>query len=112
MAGSGLANRLYRGEAGLDIVGRRKMWFTIAAAAVLISIGSFVLNGFHLGIEFAGGNKIKVPASVGTLQEARESVEKVVGTLPPDAESRPIEVATAQQVGADRTGTYEIRTNA
>ena len=30
MARSGLADRLYRGEANLNIVGRRKLWFAVA----------------------------------------------------------------------------------
>ena len=32
MARNSLASRLYQGEANLRIVGRRKMWFAIAAA--------------------------------------------------------------------------------
>ena len=112
MAGSSLANRLYRGEAGLNVVGRRKMWFLIAAIAVLLSIGSFVFSGFQLGIEFAGGTKIQLPASVGTLEQAQDSVERAVESLPPDADGNPLEVASSQQVGQGANATYEIRTNA
>ena len=36
MARQGLADRLYRGEANLNIGGRRKIWFTTAGVLVLI----------------------------------------------------------------------------
>jgi preprotein translocase subunit SecF len=65
MAKSGLANRLYRGEAGLDVIGRRKLWFGIAGGLVLIAILGFVFAGFKLGIEFQGGNQFRVPAGNG-----------------------------------------------
>ena len=35
---SGLATRLYRGEAGVDVVGKRKVWFTVAGVVLLIAI--------------------------------------------------------------------------
>ncbi|GAA0809554.1 protein translocase subunit SecF [Spirilliplanes yamanashiensis] len=114
MADSSLANRLYRGEAGLNVVGRRKMWFTIAAIAVLISIGSFAINRFHLGIEFAGGTKLSVPASVGTIDEARAAVDRAVDALPADAEGVEPEVVTIQRVDSVDAGggaTYTARTS-
>ncbi len=111
MAGSSLANRLYRGEAGLNVVGRRRMWFAIAAVAVLISIGSFVVNQFHLGIEFAGGTKVQVPASAGTLADARAAVERAVGAVPADADGEKPVVASAQTVGNGTDATYVIRTS-
>ena len=113
MAGSGLATRLYRGEAGLNIIGRRKLWFGIAAAAVLLSIGSFVIRGFELGIEFAGGTKISVPATVGPLDVARGAVDDALSVLPPNEEGVPPRVVTAQQVDSLDAGggsSYTIRT--
>ena len=64
MARPGLATRLYQGEANINIVGRRKTWFAIAIAIVVISFGSILIRGFELGIEFAGGTTFTVPASV------------------------------------------------
>lgn len=111
MAGSSLANRLYRGEAGLNVVGRRKMWFAIAAVAILISIGSFAINRFHLGIEFAGGTKIQVPATAGTLEEVRGSVEKAVTAQPPNKEGEKPVVASAQRVSSNDSASYVVRTS-
>ncbi|MEV4478119.1 protein translocase subunit SecF [Micromonospora coxensis] len=106
MAGSGLASRLYRGEAGLDIVGRRKLWFAVAGLLVLVSVLSFAVLKFSLGIEFAGGNSFQVPASVGTLEQTEEEVDKALAATGSGAE-----VVTAQKVGSTSGEYYEVRTS-
>ena len=95
---SGLATRLYRGEAGLNIVGRRKVWFTVAAVAVLIAILSFSFKHFTLGVEFKGGNKFQVPAAAGSLLEVQDAVAKAGA-----------EVVSAQELGGTNPS-YQIRT--
>ncbi|WP_344407512.1 protein translocase subunit SecF, partial [Dactylosporangium fulvum] len=92
----GIAARLYRGEAGVNVVGRRKVWFFVALIAIVIAVGSMVFRGFSLGIEFEGGNQYSVPVSVGTLDD----VEKAFG----DAG---VEVKTGQTVGDSQ---YIIKT--
>ncbi|MEU4426021.1 protein translocase subunit SecF [Actinoplanes sp. NPDC024001] len=108
MARPGLATRLYQGEANLNIVGRRKLWFTIAAALLAVSIGSFLIRGFELGIEFAGGTSFTVPASTAqgeiTQDEARDAVERAVQSVDPDAE-----IGAAQQVGNGDDASYTVR---
>jgi preprotein translocase subunit SecF len=106
MASKGFADRLYRGEANLNIVGRRKMWFAIAGALVLIALGSFVIRGFELGIEFAGGNQFVLPASVGTQAEAQNAFARAVDTAGVAEQAKP---QAAQKVG---NATYTIRTAA
>ncbi|WP_433608536.1 protein translocase subunit SecF [Dactylosporangium sp. CA-139114] len=96
MSASGIAARLYRGEAGVDIVGRRKLWFTVAAVAIIIAIASMLIRGFTLGIEFEGGNQYNVPVKVGTLDQ----VEKAFGNAG-------VEVKTGQTVGDSQ---YIIKT--
>ncbi|MBF5033280.1 protein translocase subunit SecF [Micromonospora sp. ANENR4] len=105
MAKSGLAARLYRGEADLNIVGRRKLWFGVAGVLVLIAVLSFAINGFKLGIEFAGGNSFQVPASVGTLDRAEQVVDEVLADEAPG-----VEVVSAQKVGGTSGEFYEMRT--
>ncbi|GID27154.1 protein translocase subunit SecF [Paractinoplanes brasiliensis] len=98
MARDGFATRLYTGEANINIIGRRKLWFSIAAVLVLLSIGSFAINRFHLGIEFAGGTSFSIPAETGdrtlTQAEASEAVERAIKAVDPAAE-----IGAAQQVG-------------
>jgi preprotein translocase subunit SecF len=110
MARNGLADRLYMGEANLNIIGRRKMWFTIAAVAVLIALGSFVIRGFQLGIEFAGGTQFSIPAGSISQVEASAAVERAVGTLPGQASDT--DVFAAQKVGNGSDATYTVRTGA
>lgn len=105
MAKSGLASRLYRGEADLNIVGRRKLWFAVAGVLVLIAVLSFAVRGFSLGIEFAGGNSFQVPASVGTLEQAEAKVDAALA-----AKGGGAEVVTAQKVGGTSGEYYELRT--
>ncbi|MEV4466533.1 protein translocase subunit SecF [Micromonospora echinofusca] len=105
MAKSGLASRLYRGEAGLDIIGRRKVWFGAALALVLLALLSFGLRGFSLGIEFAGGNSFQIPASVGTLEQTEVKVQEAVAAAGDDAK-----VVTTQKVGGTGGEFYEVRT--
>ena len=54
--------RLYHGETNIDFVGRRKLWFTISAVAIVLSLGSLVTRGLNLGIDFEGGVVWEVPA--------------------------------------------------
>ena len=110
MARPGLATRLYQGEANLNIVGRRKMWFTIAAALILISIGSMVIRGFELGIEFAGGTTFTVPAAAEgktfTKDRVTQAVTDAVEKAQPDAE-----VSTTQEVSG-QNARYTVRVSA
>ncbi|WP_199513565.1 protein translocase subunit SecF [Nucisporomicrobium flavum] len=105
----GLGERLYRGEANLNIVGRRKTWFAVAAALVLLALGSFLVRGFHLGIEFSGGTQFEMPAQVGSTTAARNAVVKAVNSAGVGEEAN---VTAAQQVGSGDSRTYSVRTAA
>jgi preprotein translocase subunit SecF len=98
---SNLAHRLYRGEANLDVVGKRRYWYAVAGAILLIAVISFSTREFKLGIEFKGGNSFTVPASVGTLDDARAAVTGAGA-----------DVITGQKVGgtSGKADTYLIRT--
>ncbi|HEX2771854.1 MAG TPA: protein translocase subunit SecF [Micromonosporaceae bacterium] len=104
---SGLATRLYRGDADLSIVGRRKLWFSVAAALVLVALLSIAVRGFSLGIEFSGGNSFQVPASVGTLEQAESAVADALG----DAAGGEASVVSTQRVGGAGGSFYEVRTS-
>jgi preprotein translocase subunit SecF len=104
----GLADRLYRGEANINIVGRRKLWFTIAGIAILIAIGSFIFRGFHLGIEFAGGTKFSMPDSA-TVQTAEDARNAVIEAMKTSGAGDPETVLAAQQVGSGADIDFEVR---
>ena len=71
-------SRLSRGETTIDFVGKRKRWFTISAALLLISIASFAVRELNLGLEFEGGLGLQSPnpagADVGEVRSALEGV--------------------------------------
>ncbi|MGN6743015.1 MAG: protein translocase subunit SecF [Amnibacterium sp.] len=78
-------NDLYTGARSIDFIGRR-LWYLIAAAAILLSIVvPFLRGGYHFGIEFTGGSEYTVtnaPRSlVGNTQIGQDAVHAVVPNL-------------------------------
>jgi preprotein translocase subunit SecF len=60
---TGGLRRLYHGETDIDFIGRRRLWFAISAALLLISIVSLLTKNLNYGIEFQGGVQIQAPIS-------------------------------------------------
>jgi preprotein translocase subunit SecF len=89
-ARNSLAHRLYNGEAGLDVVNKRRFWFRVTAVVMLLCVLAMVVRGFNFGIEFAGGNSLRVPASSEQLSEIRVA-----------AENAEADVSSAQVVGGN-----------
>ena len=42
----------------IDFMGKRKLWFSISAVVVAISIGALAVKGLNLGIDFKGGTQV------------------------------------------------------
>ena len=78
-------NDLYSGKRSYNFVGRAKLWFLIAAAAVVLSILIPVAKGgFNLGIEFRGGSEFTVSNVSNTdVGAGEEAVAEVAGTADP-----------------------------
>lgn len=70
----GFLSRLYTGTGAFEIVGRRKFYYALTGAIVLISLLSIVFRGFTLGIDFEGGSKIQLPAVDGVSTTQVEDV--------------------------------------
>ena len=78
---SKFGNDLYTGARSFNIVGRRRIWFSIAAVLVAISILVPVIKGFNFGIEFSGGSQFTVSGagahpSTAKATEAANGVER------------------------------------
>ena len=76
-----LGNQLYSGERSIEFVGRKKIWYAIAAVAVILAISLPILRGgFNFGIEFRGGSEFRVNNS----QELPQSlaVDTVTDVVP------------------------------
>ncbi|MDM7831268.1 protein translocase subunit SecF [Cellulomonas edaphi] len=71
-------NDLYTGRRSYDIVGRRRIWFTISAVLVVLSALLLVKPGLNPGIEFSGGSQFVV-SNVDTDDEqlAIDTVQSV-----------------------------------
>ncbi len=74
---NGLGHRLYHGQTAYDFVGRKRLWFMISAAVVLIGLASLSTRGLNFGIDFKGGTAWDVPAKGITVAQAREELESV-----------------------------------
>jgi SecD/SecF fusion protein len=62
----------------IDFVGKRRIWFSIATAALVISVGAIIFKGLNLGIDFEGGSQVSFetpqPASVEEVRREAASV--------------------------------------
>ncbi|MDQ1629297.1 MAG: preprotein translocase subunit SecF [Actinomycetota bacterium] len=74
-----LGARLYRGEVSYDFVARRKLWYTLSAILLLVSVVSLIVRGLTLGIEFRGGAEFQVNSPTVTTSSMRNAVSSVVG---------------------------------
>jgi preprotein translocase subunit SecF len=69
-----LGAHLYRGEVSYDFIGRRKVWYTLSAIVLLISIVSLLTRGLTLGIEFRGGAEFRVTSPIATESNVESTV--------------------------------------
>jgi preprotein translocase subunit SecF len=95
--------RLYTGTGAFDVVGRRKLWYSISGLIVAVCIASMVLRGFAFGIDFEGGTKVSMPAETATGTVSVQQIEDVVSaTLGKEPESTVV-------VGSGASATVQIR---
>ncbi len=94
--------RAFRGETEIDFIGRRRTWFLLSAAILLVCLGSLIFRGLNLGIEFKGGTQLTAPiAEDGPLADAADI--EVVTEL--EEAARPVAGNEVQvQVASDDTG--------
>lgn len=69
-----VGNDLYTGKKSFDFIGKRKIWFTIAIVAIVLSLASLIFRGLNLGVEFTGGSQFTVSQTSNTSQEPAQKV--------------------------------------
>ena len=77
-SGNGFFHKLYTSRFSIDFVGRRRLWYTIAIAMIVVSFLAIAVRGLNLGIEFKGGSVFTVPVSQvddGTVGRIRSAAE-------------------------------------
>jgi preprotein translocase subunit SecF len=74
--------RLYTGTGAFEVIGKRKLWYSISGAIMLISIAAILLRGFTFGIDFEGGTKVSMPAGTATTQQVEDVFNQTLGAPP------------------------------
>lgn len=92
------SERLHTGDGAINIVGRRKLWYSITVGLVAIAIVAMLGRGFNLGIDFEGGTKMSMPAGELVAEEVEETFVEATGVTP----------ELTQIVGAGDARTLEI----
>lgn len=102
-------NGLYTGKRSYNIVGRRKLWFTIAITAVLISLASFAIRSPNLAIEFRGGSQFTVSGTATLEHKPAYDVVAKATTSVPRVSDVGQEAIRVQTESLDDTKTHEVR---
>jgi preprotein translocase subunit SecF len=75
-----LGRRLYHGETHFDFVGRRRWWFAVSIAVVVISGVVLIpaVRGLNLSVDFVGGSLVECDNPAGaTVAEVRDALAGV-----------------------------------
>ncbi|AGB23058.1 protein translocase subunit secF [Mycobacterium sp. JS623] len=95
--------RLYTGTGAFEVIGRRKLWYTVSGLIVAVALASILLRGFTFGIDFEGGTKVSMPVAgqTGTVstQQVEDVFSKTLGKAP----------ESVVMVGSGGSATMQIR---
>lgn len=95
--------RLYTGTGAFEVIGRRKLWYSVSGIIVAICIASMVLRGFTFGIDFEGGTKVSMPSAgsegIVTVQQVEDVFSKTLNKAP----------ESVVLVGSGASATVQIR---
>ncbi len=78
----GFFTRLYTGTGAFNVIGRRRIWFTISGIIVVIAIASIAVRGFTFGIDFKGGTTMSFPRGDATVAQVTDVFQKTLGHDP------------------------------
>ncbi|WP_010202690.1 protein translocase subunit SecF [Salinibacterium sp. PAMC 21357] len=91
---SKFGNDLYTGELSVNFIGRRKVWYLLAAILIIVSIlGPTLRGGYVFGIEFTGGSQFQIDSvealkSPDTNAEAQKLATDTVTGVVADADPK------------------------
>jgi preprotein translocase subunit SecF len=69
-----IGSRLYRGEVSYDFVGRKKRWYAISGAILLISVVALFVHGLDFSVDFKGGAVFQFTAPGVTQTQVQDAV--------------------------------------
>lgn len=115
---SQIGANLYHGHVSYDFVGRRKLWYSVSAAIIVIAAMGLGLQGLNLGIEFRGGAEFQVQSSQVSVATARAAVQEVgqeaaiitlIGGDRVRVQTEAIDDATSQRVAAALAKAFDVQ---
>ncbi len=75
----GIGGRLYRGEVSIEFVARRRLWYSISGAILVISVISLFVFGLHFSVDFKGGSLYQFNAGSTSITQVRQAVSSSGG---------------------------------
>src|ERR1700723_56197 len=69
-----LGGRLYRGEISYDFVGRKRRWYTISGAILLVSVVGLLVLHLNFSVDFKGGAVFQFTAPSATQTQVEDTV--------------------------------------
>ncbi|MFD1507781.1 protein translocase subunit SecF [Georgenia yuyongxinii] len=114
-----IGNELYTGKRSIDFIGKRRTWFGIAGALMLVSLMLVGFKGLNAGIEFQGGSQFTVSGTETMDQQLAHDVLAGLGEGEPPRVSEvgasSLRVQTSaltdeetQQVQEDLAAAYDV----
>ncbi|HEX2745518.1 MAG TPA: protein translocase subunit SecF, partial [Streptosporangiaceae bacterium] len=69
-----VGSRLYRGEVSVNFVGRKRTWYSISGAILLISIVALLVHGLDFSVDFKGGAVFQFSAPSASVTQVQDAV--------------------------------------
>jgi preprotein translocase subunit SecF len=69
-----IGGRLYRGEVSYDFVGRKRRWYMISGAILLVSVLALFIHGLDFSVDFKGGAVFQFSAPAATQTQVQNAV--------------------------------------
>ncbi|MGH3149461.1 MAG: protein translocase subunit SecF [Streptosporangiaceae bacterium] len=70
-----IGGKLYRGEVSIDFVGRRRLWYMISGAILVISLIGLLVLRLNFSVEFKGGAIFQFSAPSASVTQVQDTVE-------------------------------------
>jgi preprotein translocase subunit SecF len=69
-----VGGRLYRGEVSINFVSRQRIWYSISAAILLVSVVALFARGLDFSVDFKGGAVFQFSAPAATPTQVQGAV--------------------------------------
>jgi SecD/SecF fusion protein len=100
----GATGRGIRDWLKVDFIGKRRLWFAISGAVVVISVAALGLRGLNLGIDFKGGTQITFKTAAPVSLERVRSEAARIGSSDAYIQGK------GPTTGADSYRDFQVRT--